>query len=257
MNYHAVAPAKKTSKNWAMPVVVFLLLAVLALGCVDLSVPAATVVVDSAYVRSGPGKSFSVVNGAQYGCPVWVHGESLADDGTWYNISAFCANGWIRGDLLSDVAGNVPVADSPPTPIPEQLEKVEKIKEIIAESNGTHNVVDGKQANLDHKEKNEETNKIVTLEQAMQYCGLSEYNHSNKVIFIDSLRAADPGFNTSCASPESIISCTSSEVFKAFGDLPECDPTQGVDAEAWDAIKDAVKDAVKEQLLLPRQGEKQ
>ena len=63
----------------------------------------------------------------------------------------------------------------------------------------------------------------VTLQQALQYCGLAEDNNQDMKVFLRSLRAAAPDF-------------------KGFGDL--LDAEQGVDAEAWDAIKDAVKTEV-------------
>ena len=70
--------------------------------------------------------------------------------------------------------------------------------------------------------------KMVTLEQAMEYCGLATngVNDQSMKVFLHSLRIAAPHF-------------------KGFGDLIEGDDTQGVSEEAWDAIKDAVKERAK------------
>ena len=111
------------NKFRATVVLVVVLLAILVLGCAEINVPTATVVVESARVRSGPGTNFLVVNGVKYGCPVWVHAKSFSHDGTWYNVSTFCDNGWIRGDLLSMVVENIPVVDSPSTPVPPTTDK--------------------------------------------------------------------------------------------------------------------------------------
>lgn len=81
-------------------------------------------------------------------------------------------------------------------------------------------------------------NKIVTLEQAMQYCGLAKdgVNEDDEGIFIRSLSVIIAGYG----NPKEVPA-----VFKAFGDLPEDDPTQGVNAKEWDDVKDAVKEQVR------------
>ena len=59
---------------------------------------------------------------------------------------------------------------------------------------------------------------MVTLQQAMHYCGFETVNDQSTKVFLHCLRVAAPEF-------------------KGFGD----DEGQGVNASEWNAIKDVVK----------------